>query len=204
VVTSENITHRRNWKAQRWLRNVKAWQAERWLWTAASGSGQRGYIALALFTILAIFVLTLGIMSVARRGTSAAASFATYQLLQFDQSSSVLVKDGFTCAETDSSSITRYCVLRLETGVISQIDVFVVDEAIVQMHLRLRDHRITLGELVLLWGQPHLHFFGQTAYLSWPQNYVTTTLSTEGAINYFLPVASLSFADPCCSIASWR
>jgi hypothetical protein len=122
--------------------------------------------------------------------------FAPYSDLMPGQSRDALTQWEFNCATTIIPSFSESCSLTPESGIFSEIQVkFAADTGRIEKTVFLsRENRLSLGDLVLLWGKPEIDIYGRTANLRWHDSHVVAIPQTyRSPVAYRVPLTYIAF-----------
>jgi hypothetical protein len=125
--------------------------------------------------------------------------FATFSNLFPGQQADtrLLEAQGYSCwLETlpTIADISQHCSQDLQTGPFSNITVTIWDGSVRVLDLVVRENALTIGDLVRLWGRPHIHQHGFRGQLKWlGSGNMDLTASYRGRYSLFLPAGIIVF-----------
>jgi hypothetical protein len=121
--------------------------------------------------------------------------FTDYTEIFPGQSRSAVMALNFSCDSNNRSGNYQYCTRAPANGPFSLVTVILSDGIITQADFVMED-RVEVGELVVLWGRPVVHFYGESVSFEWTNTGVVASGRTaNGKFSYFLPVHHVSFAS---------
>ena len=123
--------------------------------------------------------------------------FVSFADMFSGQSKNDLEAQGFLCSSADHNYVDspeEVCVFDPPTGIFSTVAVSFVDGVSYGGFLFVREGTLSIGDLVRLWGRPHIYQYGFWGQLKWPgSNGMDLTVSYKGHYSLFLPVGSIVF-----------
>jgi hypothetical protein len=122
----------------------------------------------------------------------AANPFVQYAAVMPGQPKTTLPDDRFRC-----TGIPYYllCVERPTSGPFSRINAIVNGNTIENVHFTVREHALTVGDLILLWGRPdHVQYGRNPTILFWEQVPASAIILREmnNPLAYFQSLHSVS------------
>lgn len=106
---------------------------------------------------------------------------------------STALERAFRC-NVDVATGAKYCFLRPQDGLFSDIGVTIINDQISQIVFALHQSALKAGDLAALWGRPEIQISGYIAYLGWQNQKVKAIARTDdGRFDYFLHLSSLAF-----------
>ena len=104
---------------------------------------------------------------------------------------------GFSCSSSApnyADSSEGWCTISPPTGMFSMVAVRFVNGVRGTVFLTLREDTLSVGDLVTLWGRPHIDQYSSWGQLDWPDNPVTgLTVSYKGRYSLFISAGSIVF-----------
>ena len=128
--------------------------------------------------------------------------FALYARLFPGQSAAAVTRWPFVCrftpTESPSPADIETCVLNPPDGPFSEVYVIILGQLINQTGFEVRGKELSLGDLVMLWGQPEIHWMkmmhGHVVSLTWATTgAASSVLSDSIRIDSMLPMRSVAF-----------
>jgi hypothetical protein len=122
--------------------------------------------------------------------------FIQYEDVMPGQSRERAVAHGFRCQFNGPPHYDQFCLLTPETGVFSEIQVDIAHgtSQVNKVVFKPREKIITLGDLMLLWGQPQRTIYGRNVNFRWLSKHVLTVFQDDtGHFSYLLPVIYVAF-----------
>jgi hypothetical protein len=155
------------------------------------------YIWLIFYLLTGITISVTGVSMAAYREVSN--PFAAFNDLFGDNARQAALARGFTCRDTRSGGLARtmsdYCAQRDIDEMFSGISMRMSGESAVEISFSLRENTLSLGDLVLLWGEPEIRQSCTVVAITWPAHRIHGFAAppSNGQISYFLPIQSVSF-----------
>ena len=165
------------------------------LWT-----GSYKMLVVLQFTLMAIIAINAVIFTVfvlVRPGRKS--PFSAYEDLFSADPLRAASALGFDCGRSfaSSSPTMGYCDLRPAAGAFHEIEVTALGEHESDHTFWIKDGKVLLGDLILLWGTPIIRTCDGTAMLSWPARQITASarVPDDRSLDYFLPVRYVVFSS---------
>jgi hypothetical protein len=153
------------------------------------------WITLSLLTSITIIVM--GVIVATRREVSN--PFSDFGELFGDEARQAAVARGFTCQDRELNSrlqtLSGYCAQRDADTMFSGIYMWMSGNVADEISFSLRENALTLGDLMLLWGEPEIQLSCTVVAITWPAHRIHGFAAPppNGQIGYFLPIRSVSF-----------
>jgi hypothetical protein len=152
-------------------------------------------MALALFAAISTVIL------VARIGIIKSAlsddPFLAYADVFPGQPGSAAVVRDFVCFQTGLPSptdVSKECMYQPQTGPFSQLTVAVWDGLIVRLDFSVRENAMTMGDLLLWWGDSKYVSAGEFGLLTWPERRLTARgYFPNRRFTHLSPVSHIAF-----------
>ncbi len=156
------------------------------------------FIAFSL--VIGFTILNLCTRGLGRSTTPPSSPFASFADIFPGQPDDSIKTRGFYCIMTpsDAHSSDEHCIVKLETGSISEIRILISQHLIRQIQFTLREDLLRLGDLMLLLGTPNNHQNAHTIGFVWPGSGIYASADSETRV--FSPLIHLrmvSFTDIC-------
>lgn len=122
--------------------------------------------------------------------------FAPYVDILPGQSQDAVLQQGFNCQINIAPVFHETCSLTPETGMFSEIQVWIAFDTgrVSRVVFEPREKALTLGDLVVLWGNPEIDIYGRIANLRWRNAHVVAIPQTDqGEFSYWLPIGYVAF-----------
>jgi hypothetical protein len=154
-----------------------------------------------LIVLALIGGFTLIILSIRMLPQTAASPdpFASAADILAAQSTNDLHARGFSCSSNTpnyADSPEGWCTFNPPTGMFSAIEVKFINSDLYSRFFLVRAAALTVGDLVKLWGRPHIQQQGIWGELRWPgSGVIGWTGIYHGRYSLFLPVRSILFLD---------
>jgi len=88
------------------------------------------------------------------------------------------------------------CVLRPQSGLFSQVNVLIWNGLIIRLVFRVHEHTVTVGDLLLWWGNAEFTWVGENGIFRWPERRLRVRgYFPTGRLTYFSPVSQVSFTS---------
>ncbi len=113
-----------------------------------------------------------------------------------EQSREAVVERGFHCQFNGPPFYGEFCTLNPETGDFSEIqaDISPNTGMVSRLVFKPRENELAVGTLTLLWGQPEVKLYGQTANLRWHDLHIVAVPQGYRAhAPYLLPATYVAF-----------
>jgi hypothetical protein len=149
--------------------------------------------AFIVMTITAISEVT--VMAI-RRSEPPFDPFAPYADILPGQSREGVSARGFNCQFVTGPHFEEICTLTPEASVFATIQptIAVNTGRISRVVFWLREKTLTVGDLVILWGEPEIAIYSRTANFRWNNVHVVAIPETyDGDFSYWLPIAYVAF-----------
>ena len=150
------------------------------------------------FVVMTIASLSEVTVMAVRRSEPPFDPFAPYADILPGQSRDGVAQRGLNCQFDLVPLFEEICTLTPETGGFSEILVKIAPHTgrISRVVFKPREGTLTVGDLVLLWGDPEITFHSQTANLRWPNVHVVAIPETyDGDFSYWLPIAHIALVS---------
>jgi hypothetical protein len=124
-------------------------------------------------------------------------AFADYAAILPGQPHSAVVGMNFSCNSSNRSGTSDYCTRAPADGPFSLVSVTLSNGIISRVSFTVRDNRVAIGDLALLWGRPSIRLYGKSAVFEWsnPGVYANGWVESK-PFSYAIPVLRLSFGSP--------
>jgi hypothetical protein len=104
---------------------------------------------------------------------------------------------GFSCNPDNRSGTSEFCTRAPANGAFSLVAVTHSEGIISRVSFTVREDRLAIGDLALLWGRPEIRVYGHSVSVVWPSRGV----SAEGwaksrRFSYAIPVLRIAFGPP--------
>jgi hypothetical protein len=122
--------------------------------------------------------------------------FAPYADILPGQSRDAVLERGFNCQFNRAPRFEESCALSLETGLFSAFQATIAPDTsrVRRAVFTPRDDRLTLAQLVLLWGSPQVAVYGPTTNFRWRNIHVVAIPQAyTGHFSYGLPILYVAF-----------
>jgi hypothetical protein len=122
--------------------------------------------------------------------------FAPYADILPGQSPDAVLQRGFNCRFNITPVYNESCTLTLETGIFSEIRVWIARDTgwVSRVVFIPREKTLTLGDLVFLWGSPEIAIYSQLANLRWRNVHIVAIPQTSHDYSsYWLPIIYVAF-----------
>ena len=156
-------------------------------------------LRLAFILLTGFTVAILGAHTFALNGPRLSNPFAVYADIFPGQPASAIETRAFSCPSDHNyyqAPSGLYCSFTPENGAFSYIGVVILGNIIQQITFIMRENRLTVGDLELIFETRAVHKFAHTVYFALPRqgNFaITRTSGYEGRFSVFLPVRSIYF-----------
>ncbi len=157
------------------------------------------YLRSILGLSLGVLVVVSGVMALTRLVQSPTNPFSAFSDLFGSAAGPAALARGFTCRDTGGRShpqnLSGYCAQRDTDKMFSGIYLWMAGDNANEISFSLRENTLTLGDLMLLWGQPEIRLYCEVLVAAWPARHITSLLAAPRTrqITYFSPVLSVSF-----------
>jgi hypothetical protein len=116
------------------------------------------------------------------------------------QTATALERRGFLCTSAEDyvprSPSQVVCTVGPRTGIFSWVEVMFIEGEIRTIFVLVRDDALLVGDLVKLWGRPHIYQQDSSGQLNWLNNHnMALWVFYHGRYSLFLPVRSIIFMD---------
>ena len=153
------------------------------------------YIAFGL--VMGFTILILCTRGLARNTLPPSSPFASFADIFPGQPDDSIKARGFFCIMSPDRS-DEHCVLKLETGSISEVRVLIAQHLIRQIQFTLREDLFKLGDLMLFLGTPNGRQNGHTINFVWPGSGIYATAdSATRLFSPLIPLSMVSFTNRC-------
>jgi len=156
--------------------------------------------------VLLVFILVSGFSAggagmriLARNAAAASNPFAVFADVFPGQSRSAVAARGFSCYSAGASASDRdptdeSCILRPESGSLSQVEVLIPGDEIRRLDFRIHENALRLGDLAVFWGVPEVQRYSRSLYVFWRSLgiFALVVRNTE-EFSLFLPVQRVYF-----------
>lgn len=120
--------------------------------------------------------------------------FAPYAGILPGQPLTAVLERGFTCQYRVIPDVDESCVLVLERGVFSKVEVSIAVNTSRVRRVVFAPHELTLGNLELLWDKPEVISYGHNANLRWRTlGIIAIVRAYRGHFSHWLPVEYVVF-----------
>jgi hypothetical protein len=154
------------------------------------------YVSLALLLAVVMAIVVMSWVIPVRQDIEPTTPFSDYATIWPGQPRSAVVAMGISCNPYNSTGRSDYCTHAPAASPFSLIGVTVLDGVVSRVDFAVREGALTVGELALLWGRPHIRLYRQSATLEWHDIGASATGWAENArFSYFMPVSSISFTE---------
>ena len=122
--------------------------------------------------------------------------FAPYADILPGQSQDAVLQRSIHCQVDITLQFDESCSSTLKTGMFSAIQLRISSRTgrVIRIVFTSREERLTLGQLVLLWGRPEIDIFGPTANFRWRSIHVVAIPQAyDGHFSYSLPIIYVAF-----------
>ena len=158
-------------------------------------------IAFSLLISLTILILCTRVL--ARNTLPPSSPFASFTDIFPGQPDDSIKARGFFCVMTPTynslaDSSNEHCILKLETGSISEIRVLISQHLIRQIQFTLRENLLKLGDFMLFLGAPDNRQNGHSINFVWRGSGIYATANSETRqFSPLIPLTMVSFTNPC-------
>jgi hypothetical protein len=152
----------------------------------------------AAFVVMTIVSLSEVVVMAVQHSEPPFDPFAPYADILPEQPKEGLSQQGFTCQFNIAPSFEESCTLPPGTGIFSEIQVTIASQSgqVSRVVFRPREGALTVGDLVLLWGDPEIAIYSRTANFRWTNVHVVAIPETyDGDFSYWLPVIYVAFGS---------
>jgi hypothetical protein len=153
------------------------------------------FVRIALVVLTSIAIVVIGVIMASHRAVSD--PFLAFNDLFGDDARQAALSRGFTCRDSSFSGLplTSHCAQRDTDRIFSGIYMRMSGNVANEISFSLRENAPTLGDLVLLWGEPEIQQSCAVVVIFWPAHHIRGFAAPlpAGRISYFLPVQSVSF-----------
>jgi hypothetical protein len=109
---------------------------------------------------------------------------------------------GFACVDTteyNDPSSRQYCSRVMKGAAFPYIGLFLIFRMVSEVEFVVQSKGLTVGDLAVRWGRPHIRLYGQVAHLDWPEAGIRASAEPGGGhFDYFMPVLRVSFKENLC------
>lgn len=156
------------------------------------------YVYLALSLTLCLLLLCLGVKTIGLIGVPRN-PLASYSDILPGHPRSAAEMRGFSCmlsAYGAAATPDQYCVLEPGEGPISQVAVTIDDDTIRTISFRMRDNTLNVGDLIMIWGRPHIQEYQHSVYYYWrEQGIFALSSETNGESSLFLHITRVNITE---------
>ncbi len=155
------------------------------------------YMSLMLLVSAVIAVVVVGWTIPVRQAEQPPNAFIDYTAVLPGQPRSAVVGMGFSCNSGNSSGTSDYCTRATADGPFSLVAVTLSDGIVSRTSFSVHKGTLTIGDLALMWGRPHIRLYRQSTVFEWPSLGVSAEGWVEGRrFSYAIPVLRIAFVPP--------
>jgi len=161
------------------------------------------FVWLKLSQFLGVLAIVIGLMAFTRYNEVPLNPFAAYADMLPGAPISAALEHGFSRLSNNSHSpsdgVIEVCDYSPQSELFSRMRVSTQDGVIKVLILTPHDNTVKLGDLILMWGTPEVHF--NTTHVSlvlflWPAQRASALASTyDQRLIYFLPIQTITFSE---------
>jgi hypothetical protein len=157
-------------------------------------------LRLAFILVTGFAVTNIGARALALTGTAQPNSFATYADIFPGKPASALEVRAISCRSAYNASplpTGLYCTFTPTDGIFSSISVVILWGKIHQISFIVRENKLTVGDLELLFETRAVHKFPHSAYFALPSQgvFAMVYMNNPGQFSVLLPVRKISFTQ---------
>lgn len=154
------------------------------------------YVQAALAALLALAMVTGGVLLAAKLLTPAETPFIAYEEIFPGAPKQAIVEQGFTCQPGYNAAKTEFCSHYPSSGVFSHVGVWVANDVSHRITFTIRKDAFRLGDLPWAWDREDIAHtrLGYRLSLSPDESSLKVSARVEsGEFSPFLPLQSVSF-----------
>lgn len=154
--------------------------------------------------VLFIFIVTLssvmGVLAMPQGTRRSFDPFADYAVLLPGQL--IAMSPDFMCRAEFNEFLSKntYCSFAPDDNRFSAVKVMIADGIIETLAFEVRDQALRVGDLIALWGAPHVVHVDSRFILIWHDHHISAwgmrSIQPRNQMDYFVPVLHITFENP--------